>query len=283
MRLKWKEWETPTWKTPWPFVILFRWSKNRFHSNSISVFLFFLFLWLNWTCPFKGARGQRAMGRVESGAHLGRVSRPAGLESRAQFQYDRRIWTQRRRHPLQAIGGNQSGHWQFLVFAHRLWWPISRCVIQFGLLRPEMMDSFWYVTSCISCRWNDGCDSNVPFWTSHATPKGNLHSSLDGSHWSGHTGFPGLDWWHPDRCYSSSTPLQRWTGLPSRNRPRNRLFPQRSRKYSLRPRIKYSLFSLKTTFSAGPIQIRIYGKVGHHFEENYFFSDGTSSSLDLFI
>ena len=25
----------------------------------------------------------------------------------------------------------------------------------------------------------------------------------------------------------------------------------------------------------GPIQIRIYGKVGHNFEENYFFSDGT--------
>lgn len=109
----------------------------------------------------------------------------------------------------------------------------------FGLLRPRWWIRFWYLTSFLFliCRRNDGCDSNVPFRTSHATAKGNLHSSLDGSHWSGHTGFPGLDWWHPNRCYSSSTPLSNRTGLPSRNRARNRLFPQRSRKYSLRPKM----------------------------------------------
>lgn len=32
------------------------------------------------------------------------------------------------------------------------------------------------------------------------------------------------------------------------------------------------------THLTGPIQIRIYGKVGHHFEENYFFSDGMYST-----
>ena len=41
------------------------------------------------------------------------------------------------------------------------------------------------------------------------------------------------------------------------------------------------IIRVKRSHPTGPTQIRIYGKVGHLFEENYFFSDGMTISAEI--